>query len=480
MDRLSALDAEFLHIEDESAPMHIAGICVFTGPAPGLDELTAAIDAKLGTAPRYRQRVRTVPFELGRPIWVDDPGFRIERHVHHTALPAPGSDTELDALMGRLMAHPLDRERPLWESWLVDGLAGDRWALIFKVHHCMVDGIAGVHLLETILDMSPEPDEVVPVPWRPVPEPSAPVKVLGSWLGLVGDVVPWLQRLPRTLASPVDAARSAAADVAGLGRLFSHLWPTPPISLEGRIGPHRSWAHVTLDFDDVAVVRRRFGGTVNDVVLACVTAGMRALLLAHGDDPTTAVVRTAIPVSVRDDSQRHETGNRVSTLVAELPVALTDPVERLRTISEITTRSKASHMAEAGRAVIVMADLFPPMAVGSLSRLAIRAEHRLAQRSITTITTNVPGPPFPLYCLGREMLEYLPYLGLSGGIRVTTAILSYNGTISIGVTGDEDSVPDVAAAAGAAAAALADLRRAARRRAPKGSGSGERRRSTPS
>jgi len=464
MDRLSALDAEFLHIEDELSPMHIAGVCVFAGPAPTLDELTRAVEAKLHEMPRYRQVVRTVPLELGRPIWVDDERFRTQRHLHRVALPSPGGDAELDALMGRLMAHALDRSRPLWDAWLVEGLSGDRWALVFKVHHCMVDGVAGVHLLEAFLDVTPDVHPGVPMPWRPQPEPSAAGKVLGSWVGLAGDLIPWTRRLANVVASPIDAARGAAAVGSGLGNFLAHLGPTPATELQGRIGSHRSWSHVTLRFDDVSLVRKRLGGTVNDVLLTCVTAGHRALLLAHDEDPATAVVRTAIPVSTRDWGPRSGSGNRVSTLIAELPVSQTDPLARLATVREFTTRLKASTMAATGDALITLADLAPPMVVGSISRLAVRLDHRIAQRSITTVTTNVPGPPFPLYCLGREMLEELPYLGLSDGVRVTTAIVSYNGLISVGVTGDEDSVPDVQVVTDAVRDALAELVRLARRR----------------
>lgn len=464
MDRLSALDAEFLHLEDETSPMHIAGICTFEGPAPTLGELVDLVDARLPSLPRYRQRVRTVPLEIGRPIWVDDPGFHLDRHVHHAALPAPGGDAELHALMGRLMAHALDRSRPLWEAWLVDGLADGRWALVFKVHHCMVDGIAGVHLLEAFLDVDPEAPPGTPVPWRPAPEPSFAGKVVGSWLGLADDLVPWARRVAGTIASPLDTARSLGEFARGVGNVLPHLRPTRHLAIEGRIGAHRAWSHATFELADVAAIRRRFGGTVNDVILSSATAGYRALLLAHGDDPDTALVRTAIPVSMRDPDRRHEVGNRVSTLVAELPVAIDDPVERLASVIETTRALKESHIAETADVLMVVADLAPPMVVGALSRMSVGVEHRVAQRLVTTITTNVPGPQFPLYCRGRQMLEYLPYLGLTEGVRVSTAMLSYNGSIAIGVTGDEDSVPDVHVATEAISADFTALRRAARRR----------------
>ncbi|MFN8052632.1 MAG: wax ester/triacylglycerol synthase family O-acyltransferase [Acidimicrobiales bacterium] len=462
MDRLTTLDAEFLHVEDDTAPMHIAGICVFAGPAPGFHDLTAMVESRLGDIPRYRQRVENVPLEIGRPIWVDDSDFDITYHLRHTALPAPGTDDQLCTLMGRLMAHPLDRRRPLWEAWLVEGLEDDRWALIFKVHHCMVDGIAGVALLEALLDMEPMPRPVEPETWDPRPEPSPAAKVLGSWIGLGSDLVSWGSHVPALLAAPGHTLRTAGAVLGGAARLLARLTPTSGLSIEGGIGPHRSWNHASVSLDDIRTVRRAFGGTVNDVVLAAVTAGYRALLLAHDDDPDTAVVRAAIPVSVRHG--QGGVGNRVSAMVLDLPVAVVDPVERLDLVRAEMDRLKRSHMTEAAEALTQLGDLAPPMLIGPISRMALRAEHAAAQRSVTTVVTNVPGPQFPLYCLGREMVEYRPFLGISYGVRVTTAILSYNGRVSIGVTGDADSVPDVQVLADAAAAAVAELVKRAKRR----------------
>ena len=184
MDRLRTLDAEFLHIEDGIAHMHIAGGCVFADPPPTYDEVVGLIAGKLHQIPRYRQRVRSVPLELGRPVWADDPHFDIHYHVRRTALPAPGGEAEFDHLMGRLMSQPLDRARPLWEAWLVEGLEGDRWAMIFKVHHCMVDGIAGVELLTVLLDVEPDAEVHDPQPWSPQPEPNGLAKVIDAWTGL--------------------------------------------------------------------------------------------------------------------------------------------------------------------------------------------------------------------------------------------------------------------------------------------------------
>ena len=457
MDRLSTLDAEFLHLEDRVGHLHIAGICTFDDPAPSMEELTGLVAAKLHLIPRYRQRVRGVPLDLGRPVWVDDPHFRLEYHVRHTALPAPGGDEELCALMGRLMSQPLDRDRPLWEAWLVEGLEGDRWALIFKVHHCMVDGIAGVGLLTVLLDLEADAELPEPEPWSPEPEPPGLVKVVDAWQGAVGDAVGWARRTPELIQDPLGAVRRAGELGTGLVRLGLRLGTTPPSSIEGSIGPHRIWRHSEADLATVKSIGRRLGGTVNDVVLAAVTSGYRRLLLERGEDPATTVVRSMIPVSVRSAGAGSELANRVSTLLAELPVDVDDPVTRFETVRDRMVRLKASHMAEAGGLVTELGNLAPPPLISTVSRLGVRAQHLSTQRSVTTVTTNVPGPQFPLFCLGREMLTYLPFVPISHGVRIGTAILSYNGHLTFGVTGDLDAAPDVGVLADGITAGVDEL-----------------------
>jgi len=457
MDRLSTLDAEFLHLEDSVGHLHIAGICTFAEPAPSMEELTGLVAAKLHLIPRYRQRVRGVPLDLGRPVWVDDPHFRLEYHVRHTALPAPGGDEELCALMGRLMSQPLDRNRPLWETWLVEGLEGDRWALIFKVHHCMVDGIAGVGLLEVLLDLEADAELPEPEAWSPEPEPPGLVKVVDAWQGAAGDAIGWARRAPELFHDPLGAVRRAGELGSGLLRLGVRLGTTPPSSIEGSIGPHRVWRHSEADLATVKSIGRRLGGTVNDVVLAAVTSGYRRLLIERGDDPSTTVVRSLVPVSVRSAGARGELANRVSTLLAELPVDVDDRITRFEIVRDRMVQLKASHMAEAGELVTELGNLAPPPLISTVSRLGVRAQQLGTQRSVTTVTTNVPGPQFPLFCLGREMQAYLPFVPISHGIRIGTAILSYNGRLTFGVTGDLDTAPDVGVLADAIAEGVAEL-----------------------
>lgn len=459
MERLSALDAGFVQLEDGIAHMHIAGMCVFDGPPPTMEDLHALIAAKLHLIYRYRQRLRPVPLEVGRPVWVDDPHFRLDDHLRHTALPAPGGVAEQEQLMGRLMSQPLDRDRPLWEAWLVEGLEGGRWALVFKVHHCMVDGIAGVELLTVLLDPSPDVEPSAPMPWTPSPEPSVAAMVVDAWAGLVGDVASSVRTLPSQVTDPRQVVRRVTDFGRGVGALLGKLTAPDRLSIEGSIGPRRAWAHSSAALEDVAAIRAAHGGTVNDVVLAAISGGFRELLASRGEDPDQAVVRSLVPVSVRGGDGRGVPDNRVSILLCRLPVHLEDPVERLRAVHDEMVDLKGSHMAESGETVTRLGNLAPPMVVGTLLRWGTRAEHVVPQRVVHTITTNVPGPQFPLFFLGREMLEYRPFVPISHGVRIGTAVLSYNGRLSFGVTGDLDTSPDVGVIADGAARSIRDLSR---------------------
>jgi diacylglycerol O-acyltransferase / wax synthase len=461
MERLSTLDAEFLHLEDGIAHMHIAGLLTFAGPPPSLEDLMGLVEAKSHLIPRYRQRVRSVPFELGRPVWVDDPHYNLRFHLRHTALPSPGDEGALRRLMGRLMSLPLDRDRPLWETWLVEGLPDDRWALITKIHHCMVDGVSGVDLLAVLLDISLEVELPDPQPWAPQPEPSGPAKVLDAWGGLAGDVTRLARRVPEAVRDPSGAVRGLGGLAQGLVRFGQHLGTMPQLSIEGSIGPHREWARSSVSLEVVKRIRTSLGGTVNDVVLAAVANGYRTLLLSRGEDADHAEIRTLVPVSVRTEDARGVFDNRVSAILYELPVHIADPIERLEAVKAQMADLKESHMADFGGAVTSLGDLAPPMVVGTVSRALSRLMHRLPQRSLNTVTTNVPGPQLPLFCLGREMVEYHPYVPLSHGVRVGTAILSYNGHLGFGVTGDYDTAPDVDVLAQGIVAGMDDLLAAA-------------------
>jgi diacylglycerol O-acyltransferase len=448
-DRLSPQDASFLHIEDHVSHMHIASVAIFEGPPPPFGDVVAMVDAKLDLVPRYRQKVRFVPFELGRPVWVDDPHFNIEYHLRHTALPAPGGESELRKLVGRVMAQQLDRSKPLWEIWVVEGLEDGRWAMLAKTHHALVDGVSGTDLLAVIMDLSPDAVRPEPSEWAPRPEPTG--------LQLM------VEALENVVQSPYEQIRAARAQTRALRRMAGYLLevtgglfslaglvrPTPPSSLNGPIGPHRRYAWATTSVDDIKRVRKALGGTFNDVVLASITNGFRELLLSR-DEEVDRVVRTLVPVSVRPrDSSGKAVGdgtyeNRVSAMFAELPVDIDDPALRLHVITEQMKDLKDSSQAVAGEALTSMSGFAPPMLLALGMRLATRA----GQRNVNTVTTNVPGPQFPLYAAGRRMIRAFPYVPLGGQMRLGIAIFSYDGEVNFGITGDYDTTPDIDVLAG--------------------------------
>jgi diacylglycerol O-acyltransferase / wax synthase len=442
-ERMSPLDASFLHLEDSTVHMHIASCAVFEGPVPPYEEIVEAIGRKLPLVPRYRQKVRFVPFQLGRPVWVDDPHFRLEYHVRHTALPAPGSQEELRNLMGRVMSQPLDRHRPLWESWIVEGLEGDRWALLSKVHHSVVDGVAGTDLMAVILDREPDPVPIDPVEWAPEPEPGELQLAAGALVDLATTRFEQARALRRALRAPRQALASLRDLAAGVGSYADRLRPNEPTSISGGIGPHRRWTWAEASLDEVREVRKALGGTVNDVVLAVITAGFRDLLHSRGETLDGFSLRTLVPVSLRQQDQRGEYNNLVSAIFAELPVSIEDPVARLHAICAQMGELKESHQIDAGGALTSLADLAPPPLLALAERAATQVMRRTPQHSINTVTTNVPGPQYPLYLTGRKMTTYLPYVPVSYGVRVGVAILSYDGSLAFGVTGDYDTAPDI-------------------------------------
>lgn len=443
-DRMSPLDASFLHIEDHVSHMHIASVTIFEGPPPPFADFQDMIDAKLDLVPRYRQKVRFVPFDLGRPVWVDDPHFNLEYHLRHTALPAPGGEHELRKLVGRVMAQQLDRSKPLWEIWVVEGLEEDRWAVLAKTHHALVDGVSGTDLLAVIMDLSPDAPRPAPSAWRPRPEPSGLELMVDALENIVRSPYEQVRaaraqtRALRRLAGTVVQTASGFLSLGGLAR------PTQRSSLNGPLGPHRRYAWASTSVDDIKRVRRDLGGTFNDVVLACITNGFRELLLSRGED-VDRVVRTLVPVSVRG---RDESGravgdgtleNKISAMFAELPVDIDDPVLRLAALTEQMKGLKHSHQALAGEALTSMGGFAPPMLLSLGMRLATRA----GQRNLNTVTTNVPGPQFPLYAAGRRMLRAFPYVPLGAQMRLGVAIFSYDGEVNFGITGDYDSTEDI-------------------------------------
>ncbi|HMD56281.1 MAG TPA: wax ester/triacylglycerol synthase family O-acyltransferase [Solirubrobacteraceae bacterium] len=469
MQRLSALDASFLDFEDAVSHMHIGSVGVFEGPAPSREELAAVLTARLPLVPRYRQVVRRAKLGIGRPLWVDDPHFNIDYHVRSTGIPAPGGDGELQRVVARVMSHQLDRNKPLWETWIVEGLDEGRWALISKIHHCMADGVAGTDLITALLDQEPTPAAPVmeatpsaaPSPslredtlsgapsraqagkqvggpaqagWRAQPPPNALAELTDTFGGLAA--LPW--KAARALSSPGQLLERGGETGRGLLRLSAVSIPPPASSLNGSLSSQRRWSWARAQLSDVKQVGRTLGGTINDVVLACITGGFRALLLSRGES-AERVVRTLVPVSVRSSGQRGLYDNRVSAMFADLPVGIEDPVQRLHSIRDQMGALKDSHEAVAGEMLTSLAGLTPPLLLSLAERLATR----VPQHNVNTVTTNVPGPRGPLFACGRRMLESFPYVPLGGHVLIGVAIYSYDGACTFGVTGDYDAAPDI-------------------------------------
>jgi diacylglycerol O-acyltransferase len=435
MQRLSPQDASFLHLEDLVSHMHIGTVAILEGPPPPYDDLAERVLANLPLVPRYRQKVHFVPLAAGRPVWVDDPHFNLGYHLRRTALPEPGGDEQLRLLVGRVMSQQLDRHKPLWEMWMIEGLGEQRWALLTKVHHSVVDGVAGAELLSAILDERREPESPPPEHWRPERQPSGAelaFRALGSRaLSPYGTA-------RSVLGSPRFAAARAAETVQGLLTMSGVLRPPQTSSLNGPIGPHRCWDCARTRLSDVKSIRNAFGGTVNDVVLTATAGGFRELL-ASRQERTDRVVRSLVPVSVRSAGEEGEYNNRVSAIFADLPVGIEDPVERLAAVHRQMERLKRSHEAVAGDVLVGLSGFAPAL----LLALGLRTATHVPQRNVNTVTTNVPGPQRPLYAAGRRMLECFPYVPLAGHVRVGVAVFSYDGALGFGVTGDYDRAPDI-------------------------------------
>ena len=462
MDRLGSLDALFIDAEDQDprTSMAIASIAVFEGPPPTHEEFLTFLAGRLPLVPRYRQKLHTVPLRLGRPVWVDDPHLDLGYHVRRTALPAPGGDRQLAELMARVMSQRLDRDHPLWEYWVIEGLAEDRWALISKVHHCMVDGVAGTDLYRVIFDFSPEPAPAVATGDRaPGAEPS-PLELAAE--AVLDDAVLPLREtlaLGRAASHPGGAIRQAADTVRGLVKWAPAAWPATGSSLTGPIGRERRFTWVRASLDDVKLIKRELGGTVNDVVLAAITGGFRALLLARGEQPGPHMVRSLVPVSVRAPGQENVYGNQVSALLADLPVHIADPVERLVAARAGLRALKESKQAMAGESLVRLGRY----SLYSLTSWWTRLAFGLPQREIVTVTTNVPGPQEPLYGMGRRLVEIIPYVPIATTLRTGIAIFTYCGTVTFGITGDFVANPDLDVLARGIESGLSELLAAAQR-----------------
>jgi diacylglycerol O-acyltransferase len=462
MQRMSGIDAGMFFAENETTPLQIASVSVFEGPAPTYGEFIRAVVARLVRLPRFRQRVRRVPLDLGRPVWIDDPHFQLLYHVRHTAVPAPGGAEKLRNLAGRVLAHRLDLSRPLWEMWLVEGLTGDQWAIISKVHHCMVDGVGGSDLMTSLFDLGPEaPAEQARHIEIPLPEvehqPSRPALVLGGLIDTTAEQVRQVARLPRVARDSTGGATCRLVrELPGYARRVFSGRGAP--SLNGPTSPHRRWSWTQADLTEARRISAAFGGTVNDVVLAAVARGFRDLLAGRDVLEADTVVRTLVPVSVRLPDERGTLTNRVSGVIVSLPCGEPDPVGRLRLVREQSGALKAGRQAVGPEILTTMLGLAP-----NVLAVVAHAALRMRQPLIHTITTNVPGPAVPLYAMGRRLVAIYPYVPLAAGIRVSTGLVSYLDTLYFGVTGDFDALPDLEVLAGGIRQGFDELAKAAAR-----------------
>lgn len=454
-ERLQVLDELFLHLEGPNTHMHVGGVAIFEGPAPDYEEVLAMVAARLDMVPRFRQKLASVPFGLGRPVWVDDAHFNLEYHVRQTALPHPGDAQRLERLVARVMSQQLDRAKPLWEMWVVEGLHGDRFALISKTHHCLIDGISGVDIMSVMLDLGADAVSIEAKPWDPRPEPTAD--------RLLADA------LRERLTSPAEIARSMQSAVMDPGGVPSRLAETakalgafigggfaaPPSSLNQPIGPHRRFETVLAELEDFKRIKNSLGGTVNDAVLAACTGALRHLLHSRGEPVDDVELRAMVPVSVRAEADRGALGNRVASLWAALPIYEPDPIECFHIVHAEMKDLKRSGQAVGAQILTAFGEYAPPTILAQASRLVAR------QRAFNLVITNVPGPQFPLYTMGRKMQEVYPVLPLSDNTSLGVALFSYNGAIGFGLLGDYDTAPDLAVLAEGIEKSIAELAHAA-------------------
>jgi WS/DGAT/MGAT family acyltransferase len=463
LDRLTPIDAAFLHQEGAHSHMHIGGLTIVEGPPPATSELLEQIRLRLHLVPRYRHKLANTALDSGRPVWVDDPTFNLEYHIRHTALPTPGQWEQLCSLTARIFSQQLDRSKPLWEMWLIEGLEDDRFALITKTHHSLIDGIAGVDLATVLFDLSPEPPPIRHSgrPWQPHPEPGATELIAAGMKGAVRAGLALAEGAVDALAHPEHALARAREAAEGVGEvLWATLNPAPETPLNVPIGPHRRFFGIACQLEDFKTVKNAFGGTVNDVVLAVVTGALRTFLISRGRRTEGVELRALVPVSVRVEDEKGEGGNRLVAMRGPLPVYIADPVQRLRFVSQAMDGLKESKQALGAEVIAGVQNFAPPTLLAQASRL------NFSTRLFNLIVTNIPGPQFPLYVLGREMLEAYPVAFLPENHALDIAIMSYNGQMNFGLLGDFDALPDIGEISASISAELETLVSLARESVP--------------
>lgn len=446
-ERLSVIDRTFLDLESPSYPQHIAATLVFDAgplrtPDGGIDaeRIRRYIGSRLHRIPRYRQKLAWIPIEQ-HPVWVDDESFNVDYHVRHTSLPAPGEERQLKRLAGRIMSQRIDRGRPLWEAWIVEGLGGDRFALITKTHHCMIDGIAGVDLMTVLLSPHPDEPEGDGPRWLPEPAPSPVDLVRRETQRRLLFPLRALGGVARAVRDPFGSSAELREQFSALGETLSaglHAASETPLNRE--LGPHRRFDWTSFELAHVKEVKNKLGGTVNDVVLATAAGALGRFLEQRGvtgNAQSRLQIRAMVPVSVRPDSERGAAGNQIALWAVHLPIAERNPHHRLSAVREVTARLKDSKQALGASVLAAVSEWTVPTLLSMATRMAYR------MRASNLVVTNVPGPQLPLYLLGARMRDSYPMLNLLPQHSLGIALFSYDGRLHWGFMSDWDLVPDL-------------------------------------
>jgi diacylglycerol O-acyltransferase len=457
LDRLTAVDASFLTNEHSNSHMHVGAILIFEGPPPRYVDLVEHVRSRLPLVPRFRQKLVVPPLEAGRPLWADDVNFNLTYHIRHTALPDPGGEAELKKLAGRIFSQQLDRLKPLWELWLVQNLERDRFAILTKTHHAMVDGISGVDIGTVLFDVEREAEPLhLEDDWAPQPEPGTTELVARGIADAVAAPVQLAERAVDVVRNPETAARKLVEGLEGVGEIISAFAdPAPDVPLNEEIGPHRRYVWARSELATFKRIKDSLGGTVNDVVLAVVTGALREWLHLRQVRTEGLELRALVPVSIRAEDERGNLGNRIALMRGPLPVYIEDPVRRLRTISDAMAGLKRSKQALGAEVISRFNDFAPPTLLAQASRI------NFSTRLFNLIVTNVPGPQMPLYVLGKELEDVFPVAFLPQNHCLAVAIMSYNGKIGFGLLADYDRMEDVELVSNGIGEALEELEAAA-------------------
>ena len=457
LDRLTAVDASFLTNESSSSHMHIGAILIFEGPPPKYTDLVEHVRGRLPLVPRFRQKLVVPPLEAGRPLWADDVNFNLTYHIRHTALPDPGGEEELKKLAGRIFSQQLDRLKPLWELWLVQNLERDRFAILTKTHHAMVDGVSGVDIGTVLFDVERKAEPLkLEDDWVPQPEPGTTELVARGIADAVAAPIKLAERAVDVVKNPETTARKAVEALEGVGEIVSAFAdPAPDVPLNDEIGPHRRYVWARSELATFKRIKDTFGGTVNDVVLAVIAGALREWLHGRGIRTEGLELRALVPVSIRGQDERGDLGNRIALMRGPLPVYIEDPVRRLRTISDAMAGLKRCKQALGAEVIARFNDFAPPTILAQAARI------NFSTRLFNLIVTNVPGPQMPLYVLGKELEDVFPVAFLPQNHALAVAIMSYNGKVGFGLLADYDCMEDIEVVSDGLNEALAELEAAA-------------------